>query len=289
MTLHVQISGQGFSLRASARYNLSADEVQSQFVQPWAAGTEIVVGGRVFEPRNSEISVREGPELSFEELQGLTAWLLVTERCTDVTDDFITVAPGVGAAERGSSPDDSRLVGVVHGRDGAAKAAVEATLRGLDLRPLEWTELVKATGSAAPSTKSVVERIFAVAQAVVVLFSPDEEARLHPDLVPDPDLRGEGAPVVQARPNVLLEAGMAIATHPERTIFVEIGNSRLPSDLDGVNTVRLDGTVPPLHDLALRLESAGCEVNRNGTAWLETSGYASLKARLRIPNSPSAS
>jgi predicted nucleotide-binding protein len=85
-------------------------------------------------------------------------------------------------------------------------------LRALDVRPLEWEQLVSGTGSASPYVGDVVRRAFDVCQAVVVLMTPDDEARLRPEL------RDEGEPeealTGQPRPNVLLEAGMALAPAP---------------------------------------------------------------------------
>jgi hypothetical protein len=44
--------------------------------------------------------------------------------------------------------------------------------------PLEWLEIVTATGKTAPYIGEVLAVGFSMAQAVVVLFTPDDEARL---------------------------------------------------------------------------------------------------------------
>ncbi len=287
MPYHVQISGHGFSIKSSTRYNLSADQVRQQFVDPWELGEDIVVGGKVFSPRESQIQVREGPLLSDDEQRNVAAWLLLSDRSNDVTDQFIMNPPASRSSEtvgdEAAAPPDPRRVAVVHGRDTFAKDALFDFLRDLDLHPLEWTELIRATGSGAPHNQTVVQRLFSLAKAVVVLVTPDDEVRLHPELTPEPDQRGDGAWVCQPRANVLLEAGMALAFHPDRTVLVEIGVTRPPSDLAGVNMVRIDGTAPPLHDLAHRLNDAGCDVRTEGTAWLRTERFVNLKARVRLP------
>jgi predicted nucleotide-binding protein len=286
MAYHVQIGGRGFSLTSSTRYNLNAEQVRQQFVDPWELGDGIVAGGNVFQPSESQIQIREGPELSEDEQRDLAAWILVTATSNDVTDQFIVTAPGSRRAsilnDDGEGPDPRR-VAVVHGRDTSASDALFDFLRDLDLHPLEWTELIRATRSGAPHNQTVVETLFSLARAAAVLLTPDDEVRLHPQLTPDPDQRGEGAWVCQPRPNVLLEAGMALSLHPDRTVLVEVGVTRTPSDLEGVNVVRLDGTAPPLHDLANRLAGAGCSVQTEGTAWLRTQRFADLKARVRLP------
>lgn len=171
---------------------------------------------------------------------------------------------------------DQRAVAVAYGRDDAARQAVFGFLRALGLKPLEWEQLVRETGSAAPYSGEAVERGFAAAQAVVVLFTPDDRAQLDSAL-------GQEEARLQARPNVLLEAGMALATHPDRTVLVRVGDVALPSNLSGRNFVRLDGTTEQLAALAGRLEAAQCPVDRTGSEWLDTRRFKALTALSRPP------
>ena len=157
-------------------------------------------------------------------------------------------------------------------------------LRALGLDPLEWEELVATTGSAMPYSGEAVEQGFRQAQAVVVLFSPDDEARLHPDLhgcqgEPEHERELTGQP----RANVILEAGLAVATHPDRTIVVEVGDLRPISNLSGRNVVRFAGTTDHLNTLAGRLERAGCHVRRDRGDWLDTKRFTALPALKRQP------
>lgn len=177
-------------------------------------------------------------------------------------------AGGVGAARAapaasGVAVDDPAAVMVVHGQDSAAKNALFDWLRSIGLRPSEWNQLVQASGSASPFIGDVLEAAFTSAQAVVVLFTPDEQARLRPGLASRPSRWR-----LQARPNVLFEAGRAFGSHPDRTVLVVLGDQELPSDLAGRHYVRLD-SVAALRDLAGRLERAGCPVNITGTDWLD--------------------
>jgi hypothetical protein len=167
-------------------------------------------------------------------------------------------------------------VAVAYGRDDAAREAVFGFLRALGLKPLEWEQLVRATRSAAPSSGEAVERGFAAARAVVVLFTPDDRAQLDSAL-------GHEKVRLQARPNVLLEAGMALATHPDRTVLVVIGDVDLPSNLSGRNFLRLGGTTEQLVAFAGRLEAAGCPVDRAGSGWLDTRAFGGLSALSRAP------
>lgn len=170
---------------------------------------------------------------------------------------------------------DPRQVVVVHGRDEAARSALFDFLRAIDLRPLEWATLVRESGSASPYVGAVLERAFAVAQAVVVLMTPDEAVTLRANLQ-RPD---EAATEYQSRPNVLIEAGMALVTHPDRTVIAELGTSRRISDIEGRHVVRLDGNAASLHALAERLRGCGCPIVTSGTDWLEGTRFSAVLQR----------
>jgi hypothetical protein len=100
-----------------------------------------------------------------------------------------------------------------------------------------------------------------MAQAVVVLMTPDDEARLQDALA-----GADEADIVagQARPNVVLELGMAIALYPERTILVTMGRLRSISDISGLYEIRLDGTVQKRQYLYDRLRDCDCDVQLQG-------------------------
>jgi predicted nucleotide-binding protein len=145
---------------------------------------------------------------------------------------------------------------VIHGRNGQATKAMFAFLRAIDLRPMEWTELVGEANLGAPYIGDVLDAAFERAQAVVVLSTPDDLSRLRADLIPEGDPEREAEIRGQARPNVFIEAGMALGRFPNRTILTELGRLRLASDLLGRHTVRLHQGPECRQDLALRLENA---------------------------------
>ncbi len=176
-------------------------------------------------------------------------------------------------SEISADPEKARRVMVVYGRDTAMRKAMFDFLRALDLRPLEWEEMVRATGAATPYTGEVLNRALRDAQAVVVLFTPDDVARLRGDLLGGNDGAEEAELRGQPRPNVLFEAGLAFGMHPERTVLVEHGELRGLSDLSGRHVVRLPGGVERLRDLAGRLEQAGCAVNTDGADWLDETRF----------------
>ena len=191
-------------------------------------------------------------------------------------DDHGELATTTTALERPNAlaPElDRRAVMVVHGRNELARRGMFNFLRAMSLRPLEWGTLVAGTKTATPYVGEVLEHAFRTAAAVVVLFTPDDEARLRASLrsASDPSYEIELTP--QARPNVLFEAGMALGLHPNRTILVELGRLRPFSDIYGRHVVRLDGTEPPLRDIARRLHEAGCDIDTSGEDWADPAQF----------------
>jgi predicted nucleotide-binding protein len=158
---------------------------------------------------------------------------------------------------------------VIYGHDTEANAALFDWLRAIGLQPQEWSQLVRASGSASPYIGQVLDEAFRNAQAVVAFFTPDEHviARTAPP-------EDQNSWRLQARPNVLIEAGMALVTHPERTVLAVLGHQELPSDLAGRHYIRLSHTdVAALHDLAGRLHDAGCDTDLTGTDWLNPARF----------------
>jgi predicted nucleotide-binding protein len=152
---------------------------------------------------------------------------------------------------------------VIYGHDSKANDALYDWLRAIGLQPLEWSQLVSGSGGASPYIGQVLDKALEQAQAVIVFFTPDEW------VVAASALQDEEAWRPQARPNVLIEAGIALATHPDRTILVVLGSQELASDLAGRHYIRLDpDDAIPLYDLAERLRVAGCDTDLTGTDWL---------------------
>lgn len=166
-----------------------------------------------------------------------------------------------------ADPDRHKRVFVVHGRNTEARDSMFDFLRAVDLRPIEWSQAVAMTGEASPYIGQVLDAAFDAAQAVVVLMTPDEVAYLRSEYASgesDPQRQ----PEAQARPNVLFEAGMAMGRDAGRTVLVELGDVRPFSDVAGRHAVRLTDTATSRKNLADRLETAGCTVDRSGDDWL---------------------
>ncbi len=172
----------------------------------------------------------------------------------------------VAAAPRPPIRKKGRDVMVVHGRDEKMKDAMFAFLRSLDLRPLEWTSGIKETGTANPSVAQIVDALFGKASAVVVLLTPDDEARLRPEFHEPHDPSHEVNLTGQARPNVLFEAGMAITSHPDRTVMVQIGQVRPFTDIGGSYITHMNNSLAKRKELVAKLEHA-CAVDTSSDDW----------------------
>ena len=283
---HVRVTQASRSTVAEVRLDITFDELERRFLQPYRLGQPIAIAGKSIPTDDLErvrISKTENPSDHYrsqaEEVRSRrsgvvlsTEWY-IADLAEDVTDEFITGAPGSDSGTRAAqdelprSPVDTKRVFVVHGRNGLAREAMFTFLRSLGLRPLEWSEAVHATGEPTPYIGQVLDRAFASAQAVIVLFTPDDEARLR-DM-----FRAAGEPphetelTGQARPNVLFEAGMAMGHSQKRTILVELGTLRPFSDIAGRHMIRIDNTSQRRQELAQRLGAAGCAVNLDGTDW----------------------
>jgi predicted nucleotide-binding protein len=124
------------------------------------------------------------------------------------------------------------------------------------------------TGEPSPYVGTVLDTAFREAAAIVVLFTPDDLARVKPAFRKANDPAYERVLTGQARPNVLFEAGMAYGRNPTSTVLVQMGELRSFSDIAGRHIVHLSNTPESRQELAGKLATAGCRVDTTGTDWL---------------------
>lgn len=145
-----------------------------------------------------------------------------------------------------------------------------ALLRAADLKPLEFEQARQLTGQASPYVGDILSAAFAYAQAIVVLLIDDERVELRPELLGPREEADQG---FQPRPNLILEAGMALEINPNRTVIVEIGDLRQISDLTDRHVVRwADEGVVSRKRLLERLRDSGCSVDMSGEDWMTVVG-----------------
>ena len=169
---------------------------------------------------------------------------------------------------------DQRKVFVVFGRNHAARDEMYSFLSALGLRPVEFDDAVRATGEGAPTIDRILDEAFAIAQAIVILLTGDDEARLREQFRKQDDPAHEIELTPQPRPNVLFEAGMAFGRHPTRSILVEMGRVRPFSDIAARYGIRFSGEVRERVQLKDRLKTAGCLVDDSGSHWYTAGDFA---------------
>jgi predicted nucleotide-binding protein len=257
---HVRVSTHSNRTEDEVRLDLTEAELEERFLRPYREGRPIVIGGRTVDPGDlarlrvnftDETSAQLLPIVQQErrESRVMTAipndWY-IADRGHELTDELITGPPGsaLPPAPTATATDavpaagpDPRSV-VVHGRNRQARDAMITFLRALSLQPIEWNEAVRATGRPTPYVGEVLDAAFARAQIVVVLMTPDDEARLRDAFHEPGDPPHETASTPQARPNVLFEAGMAMGRDENRVVLVEFGSLRPFSDIGGRHAVR---------------------------------------------------
>lgn len=158
---------------------------------------------------------------------------------------------------------DSRKVFIVHGRDMKTKEILEQFLRYIEVSPLDWAEARRLTRSSSPTTLEIVQAGLNNAQAIVVVFTPDDEAKLKNEFHHPFDGSDEVVVTGQARQNVILEAGMALGIDARRTILVRRGKTRDISDIAGMHWLNLTNDWDDRMMLVDALESAGVTLNKN--------------------------
>jgi uncharacterized protein YegL len=178
--------------------------------------------------------------------------------------------PSAGRPQGGRLADRKSVL-IIHGRDVGAVEPLPELLRAMGLRPVAWEDVVAEIGVGAPHVGDVLSAAVEIAQAVLVVLSPENR---------------DGQP----RSNVLFEAGLAMGKAPDRTLLVALGDVQLPSDLSGLSVIRLTDSPMSRNALRNRLAATGCDPESSGTEWLDFRPRAGLRdamprnTRLRSPD-----
>ena len=286
---HVCISHwTGKTTRSEVKLDLTHEDLRLRIVEPYVVGFPITINGKTIQLEDVErvkititdqdstylrvTAERIAASSPFRTVGGVE-YYIANSMGTDVSDEFITGPPGTGPKSEASlvgqqaPANESRNVFVIHGRNTLARDAIFEFLRSIDLHPLEWSEVVEFTGKTAPYVGEILDAAFSRAHAVIVLLTPDDEARLRQQFRAENEPSHETHLIGQARPNALFEAGMAMGRSEDRTVLVELGKLRPFSDVAGRHAIRINNSTTRRQELAQRLRSAGCPVNLEGTSW----------------------
>lgn len=217
--------------------------------------------------------------VEFERLLGIAAHLESNYITQNHFSKFLAIFESAsasienGALRRAAVPlarelvsPDKRKVFIIHGRNVAARVAIEHFVKALDLVPIDFDDLAADQGGSA-FIGDIVRAGLTQAQGIIALFTPDEFAALRTEYR-GPHDRAEDIQRWQARPNVLFEAGMAYGMDPGRTILVTLGTDvALFSDVSGIHVVRLTNQRESRSRLRNKLIGVKCDVNQRTDAW----------------------
>ena len=299
---HVRVSVAGQN-HDEVKLDLSRDQLNEQFLEPYGLGLPFTVNGRVVQTSDLErlrVSTSVGPARTFlpkikarEAASGVfvlggpsNAWKMANY-AEDVTDDLIKGPPGwnrdsvatatdddakVRRVTVPSGPGDQRSVFLVHGRNIEIANAMKEFLRSLDLRIIEWEQAVGLTGEPNPYIGDVITSGLEAADGIVVLATPDDIVKLDPNLVAnteDPEL----IEARQPRQNVIYEAGMAMALAPNRTLVIATPGTKILSDLSGRHLAYLDDSSQARKRILGRLQTIGLSIDDSGHGWLDAGDF----------------
>lgn len=192
---------------------------------------------------------------------------LASPASTPASTPYLSLARGRRSIMKQRKRGVANSVFVVHGRDEKLRRAMFVFLRALGLKPIEWRKAIEYTKKPAPYVGEILDAAFARATAVVVLFTPDDEARLRPAFQKPTDPPYEKRLTDQPRPNVLFEAGMAFGSHPNSTVLVQVGEMRPFGDIAGRHAVHLTNAIASRQEFVTKLRACGCDVDDSGTDW----------------------
>jgi predicted nucleotide-binding protein len=172
-----------------------------------------------------------------------------------------------GWGEKPAPPLPRDRVFIVHGRNVKALKGIEEFLRSLHLESLTFRDAIKLAKQNA-HIDEIVEIGMTNAHATLVLFTGDEDARLKKSYFLDSDPISEKNLQSQPRPNVIFEAGMALARNPATTIFVQFGPHLRPfSDIAGLFVLLITDAEQDRRILKEQLVKIGCKVNEKDGKW----------------------
>jgi predicted nucleotide-binding protein len=171
------------------------------------------------------------------------------------------------------SEENRSKVFLVHGRNIMAKKAMIEFLNSINIEVLEWTAIIAATQNPNAFLHEIIRKGFELAQAVVVLMTPDDIGNLREELCSESEDLDEVESRHRARQNVIYEAGLALGFEYRRTVLVELGVMKLPSDLSGMHTVRMNNSEEKRKELADKLQITQCIVDLTGNDWKKAGDF----------------
>jgi hypothetical protein len=125
MPFHVEVSS---SLNDARVFNLDEAELLETVLDPWVVGLSFEFGGREWQPRESRLTILEGPVLNSPD----PAWSNALRAAEDVT------RPMLEAAEANAPVQAAMVV-----EADSLEAALKGLRTGRSPRPVHWSAMVE--------------------------------------------------------------------------------------------------------------------------------------------------
>lgn len=138
-------------------------------------------------------------------------------------------------------------------------------LKSLGLTAIDWDQDVQLSGNPAGVPWKDARQAMLGGVPTLVVFTPDERVG---------DSEGsDGA--MQPRADVLFDAGYALGSDPDGTVFVRIGDCRLPDDDIERRSLALDDGEQSRSKLIARLQQAGLKIDTAKRDWVTAGVFGS--------------
>lgn len=138
---HIEISS---ALDRARVLNVGEAELRKEILEPWVAGLRFGFGGRDWEPRESRLTILEGPSLDTSSAAG-DGWMDALRAAEDVTRQMLEAAEASAPAQ----------VAVVVEAD-SVEAALNDLRSGRPPRQIPWATAVERIGGRDPEVAAVI-------------------------------------------------------------------------------------------------------------------------------------
>lgn len=141
MPFHIEISS---ALDRARVLNLGEAELRTQILEPWVAGLPFEFGGADWEPRESRLTILQGPALEAHASSD-GGWTDALRAAEDVTRPMLEAAEADAPAQ----------VAVVVEAD-SVEAALDDLRSGKPPRQISWASAVERIGDRDPDVSAVI-------------------------------------------------------------------------------------------------------------------------------------
>ena len=272
MNYHVRITQKSNQSHDETKVDLTEEQLQERFVEPYKQGGPILINGKTIPPHDIDrirISKSQDPSskiietIKYEDSLSSVAVIggpsykwRAAAKAEDITDEIITGPPGYKAPERtkGSKdivPSSKRKVFIVHGHDSALKNDIVNFLNEIDLEPIVLHQQPDEGLTVIEKFEKHSDVSFAI-----ILLTPDDVGCLSSELdkiIENKDIE------MRARQNVVFEFGYFIGKlGRSKVCCIYKEGVTVPSDLSGLLYKKVKNSIEEIaYGLIKELKNAG--------------------------------